>query len=60
MPGLAIAREGHRLGYGGGFYDRYLAQEPTHPPIALSYAFQMLPRLETEEFDVPVDCVFWV
>lgn len=60
MPGLAFDREGHRLGYGGGFYDRFLTQEPTHPTIALCYAFQMLPRLETEEFDVPVDCVFWV
>jgi 5-formyltetrahydrofolate cyclo-ligase len=59
MPGLAFDKEGHRIGYGGGFYDRFLAEEPEHPTIALCYAFQMLPKIETEEFDVPVDCVLW-
>lgn len=59
MPGLAFDSQGHRIGYGGGFYDRYLAQEPNHPTLALCYDFQMLPYLETEEFDIPVDCVLW-
>ena len=59
MPGLAFDREGHRIGYGGGFYDKYLSAEPGHPTLALCYDFQMLPELETEEFDIPVDCVLW-
>ena len=59
MPGLAFDPEGQRIGYGGGFYDRFLAKEPDHPTLALCYAFQMLPKLETEEFDIPVDCVLW-
>lgn len=59
MPGLAFDKEGHRIGYGGGFYDRFLAAEPGHPTIALCYDFQLLPKLETEEFDIPVDCVLW-
>lgn len=59
MPGLAFDPEGHRIGYGGGFYDRFLAAEPNHPTLALCYDFQMLPKLETEEFDIPVDCVIW-
>lgn len=59
MPGLAFDPEGHRIGYGGGFYDRFLAHEKEHPTIALCYDFQMLDRLETEEFDIPVDCVLW-
>ena len=59
MPGLAFDPEGHRIGYGGGFYDKFLAQEPDHPTLALCYDFQMLPHLETEEFDIPVDCVLW-
>lgn len=59
MPGLAFDREGHRIGYGGGFYDKFLAAEPGHPTLALCYDFQMLPKLETEEFDIPVDCVLW-
>lgn len=59
MPGLAFDKAGHRIGYGGGFYDKFLSQEPTHPTVALCYDFQMLPVIETEEFDIPVDCVFW-
>ena len=59
MPGLAFDPQGHRIGYGGGFYDKFLAAEPGHPTLALCYEFQMLPHLETEEFDMPVDCVLW-
>ena len=59
MPGLAFDKEGHRIGYGGGFYDKFLSAEPDHPTVALCYDFQMLPNLETEEFDVPVDLVLW-
>ena len=59
MPGLAFDSQGHRIGYGGGFYDKFLAAEPGHPTVALCYGFQMLPHLETEEFDMPVDCVLW-
>lgn len=59
MPGLAFDKEGHRIGYGGGFYDKFLAAEPDHPTIALCYDFQMVPQLPTEEFDIPVDQVLW-
>ena len=59
MPGLAFDPQGHRIGYGGGFYDKFLAKEPNHPTLALCYDFQMLPELKTEEFDIPVDQVLW-
>ncbi len=59
MPGLAFDPQGHRIGYGGGFYDRFLAEEPNHPKVALCYDFQVLPHLETEEYDIPVDLVLW-
>ena len=59
MPGLAFDREGHRIGYGGGFYDKFLAGEPNHPTVALCYAFQMVEKIEPEEYDIPVDCVIW-
>lgn len=57
MPGLAFDPQGHRIGYGGGFYDKFLSREPGHPTVALCYSFQILPVLETEEFDIPVDQV---
>lgn len=59
MPGLAFDPDGHRIGYGGGFYDRFLEDEPHHPTVALCYAFQMFPKLETEDHDIPVDLVLW-
>lgn len=59
MPGLAFTQNGDRMGYGGGFYDRFLAEEPEHPTLALCYAFQMVENLPTEEYDIPVDCVLW-
>ena len=59
MPGLAFDPQGHRCGYGGGFYDKFLAAEPEHPTLALCYEFQMLPHLETEEHDIPVYSFLW-
>lgn len=59
MPGLAFDPQGHRIGYGGGFYDKFLARERNHPTLALCYDFQMLPHLETQPHDIPVDFVLW-
>ena len=59
MPGLAFDPQGHRCGYGGGFYDKFLAAEPNHPTLALCYDFQMFPHLETEDHDIPVNYVLW-
>ena len=47
------------MGYGGGFYDKYLAAEPDHPTVALCYDFQMVADIPTEDYDIPVDCVLW-
>ena len=57
MPGLAFDPEGHRVGYGGGFYDRFLEAEPNHPLVALCFDFQLYDRLEVEAHDIPVDVV---
>ena len=57
MPGLAFDPEGHRCGYGGGFYDKFLAAHPSHPTIALCYGFQMFDHLDVDAHDIPVDAV---
>ena len=59
MPGLAFDPQGHRCGYGGGFYDKFLSAEPNHPTLALCYEFQMFDHLEVDSHDIPVDTVLW-
>ena len=59
MPGLAFDPQGNRMGYGGGFYDKFLAKEPGHPTVALCYDFQVFKYLETDAHDIPVDRVLW-
>ena len=59
MPGLAFDRRGGRMGYGGGFYGRYLSEHPGHPTLALCYGFQLLDHVEMAPHDVPVDAVLW-
>lgn len=56
-PGLAFTKDGLRLGYGGGFYDRFLAKEPEHYVISLCYDFQIVDSLPSEPYDRKVDCV---
>lgn len=57
MPGLAFDPEGHRIGYGGGFYDRYLAAHHDHKLVALCYDFQIFDHLDTDVHDIPVNLV---
>lgn len=57
MPGIAFDKDGHRCGYGGGFYDRYLEKHTQHTTLALCYGFQMFEDIKTEEYDVPVNFV---
>lgn len=57
MPGLAFTKHGDRMGYGGGYYDKFLANEPHHPTVALCYDFQIVDRIPTDDHDIPVDIV---
>jgi len=52
MPGAAFDRERNRIGYGGGFYDRYLAAHPEHPTVAAAYSFQVFDRIPSDEHDI--------
>lgn len=56
-PGLAFTKEGRRLGYGGGFYDRFFASEPEHFVLALCFDFQIVDSLPVEPHDRLVDAV---
>ena len=55
-PLLAVSSWGYRLGYGGGYYDRYLARHTRSLKAGMGYAFQLVGEQFQEEGDVPLDC----
>ena len=58
LPGVAFARDGARLGYGKGFYDRLLAQM-THRPalVAAAFAVQIVEQIPQEATDIKVEWI---
>ncbi|UUV99517.1 5-formyltetrahydrofolate cyclo-ligase [Vagococcus luciliae] len=56
VPGVGFTQEGKRIGYGGGFYDRYLTDFKGHT-ISLVFDEQLLEELEIEEHDKLVDAL---
>lgn len=58
VPGVAFDEQGNRLGYGAGYYDRFLGRlRPQAVAVALAYEMQILPQVYAEGHDVPVDLV---
>ncbi len=63
VPLLGFDRRGNRLGQGGGYYDRSFAflneqVRPTEPLlVGIAYAFQELPEIEEQDWDVPLDFI---
>ncbi len=55
LPMLAADRLLHRLGYGGGYYDRFLQNEKRAVKIGICYDFQRTDELFAQEYDVPAD-----
>lgn len=57
VPGIAFDKKGYRLGYGKGYYDRYLAEKKPKLTIGLAYNFQLLENLPHNAHDKKVDAV---
>lgn len=55
IPGLGFSPAGRRLGYGGGYYDRWLAAHRETARIALGFHDQIEPAIPHEPHDVPID-----
>ena len=65
VPGVAFDRCGNRIGYKGGYYDRFLSKYPNIKTIALAYDLQIVDHIPADAHDIPVlkvitesDCFF--
>lgn len=52
IPGMAFDREGHRLGRGKGYYDRFLTQLPHTYKIGICFPFQLVDHVPTDAHDI--------
>jgi 5-formyltetrahydrofolate cyclo-ligase len=57
VPGIAFDRNCFRIGYGGGFYDRFLARWQIEAKIGICFDFQVVERIPVDSHDIPVDLV---
>lgn len=57
-PGVAFTKKGSRLGQGGGFYDRYLAQAPHIKTIGVSFDCQLVDDLTSKQHDIQMSKIF--
>lgn len=56
IPGVVFSEDGHRIGYGKGFYDRLL-KKTNCPKIGIAYEFQMVKNIPGEKHNVPMDMI---
>lgn len=58
VPGVVFDKSGNRIGYGGGYYDRYFSDlDLTVNKVALAYELQVVEYLEYEDHDISVDYI---
>lgn len=55
VPGVAFDLHGHRIGMGGGYYDRFLRQAADASRLAIAYECQVFHDLPVEQHDISVD-----
>lgn len=58
VPGLAFDPQGYRVGYGGGYYDRFFKKLSKNTiKVGLAFDFQIIDKCPTNKFDLPVDYI---
>ena len=57
VPGVAFDKCGYRIGYGGGYYDRFLSNLDHVTKISLAFNMQLIDKIPTDHFDIPVNYI---
>ena len=57
IPGMAFDREGHRLGRGRGYYDRFLSRVPYIYKIGVCFPSRLVDHVPTDPHDIIMDCI---
>lgn len=55
VPGLIFGENFYRIGYGGGYYDKYLSNNINGKSIGICFDFQLVEKVDYKNHDVPVD-----
>ena len=59
VPGLAFDKTGFRLGYGAGYYDIFLIDQPDSIKVGICYLFQLVDQVPTESHDIKLDVIIY-
>jgi len=57
VPGLVFNLSGYRIGYGGGFYDRFFSENNSPVKISMAFSFQITKEDISEKHDIPVNYI---
>jgi len=57
VPGVAFNRNNYRVGYGKGYYDRFIAEHRPLLTVGFAYEFQMVEEFKVDSWDIPMDLV---
>ena len=58
MPGVVFDKQGNRIGYGAGYYDKYICKQNLNTTmLALAYEMQIIENINSEAHDVKVDYI---
>ncbi|MBM4313880.1 MAG: 5-formyltetrahydrofolate cyclo-ligase [Deltaproteobacteria bacterium] len=57
VPAVAFNRRGYRVGYGGGYYDRFLPAAPQAAKIGAAFACQIVEEIPVGPYDVKMDYI---
>lgn len=58
VPGAAFDRSGYRIGYGGGYYDKFLAPLKEVKKIGIAFSFQIVNEIPISKYDIPVNLIY--